>query len=423
MNNRITSLPAHNDPMPLHRHGGKITAMSELQVGMVGDDYTVEGAGTIRSLPSFSVGVSFILSLLGTPTFVHSSKLLCPDSVNYTGEPNDLLIARSIGDGAWRIYVLRQGVTVTPPQGRPTLTSGTPVMTSSVAGATTVYYAFNGGGNQCPVWNGSTFVMKRYTELSQTTTDTTKSPAAVAANKNYDLFVSGAFGLSRGPTWDSGAVAGSDNVRGTGAGSTELVWVNGIAVNKYDITNGPAAGFGTYVGTIRSNSSSTIDFIYGAVGAGGVAAVFNVWSAYNRVEVSTLIGDSTTTWTYAVASVWRAANASSAMRVGGVRGLNVDFVDCAYDVNCTPGSGVVAASALALNSTTVPVGSWLLSYAAASGVGTPQTSKFKGLAGLGVWYVQAIEVNGSTTLSTWSGKNSSGGIDYSQSGINATVWL
>ncbi len=44
--------------------------------------------------------------------------------------------------------------------------------------------------------------------------------------------------------------------RGAGAGTAELERLNGLWVNKYDVTNGPAARRGTYVGTIVTNGSS-----------------------------------------------------------------------------------------------------------------------------------------------------------------------
>jgi hypothetical protein len=212
------------------------------------------------------------------------------------------------------------------PGGRLTLSSGVPVMVSTVSGATTVYYTPY-LHNWVPIYDGTRFVLTNLSgEISQATTDATKSPAAVAASKNYDLFVwsdSGTIRCTRGPTWNSGAVAGSDTARGTGAGSTDLTRINGVLVNANAITNGPAANRGTYVGTVRSNGSSTIDFIYGAVAASGTAAVLNVWNTYNRVNIRTLVGDSTDSWTYNSATV-RSANGSTTRRISFVCGSQED---------------------------------------------------------------------------------------------------
>jgi hypothetical protein len=84
----------------------------------------------------------------------------------------------------------------------------------------------------------------------------------------------GTFRATRGPAWTS------DTARGTGAGTTELELVNGIYLNKVAITNGPAANRGTYLGTIRTNGSATVDVILGGTGAaGGESSTYGVWNA------------------------------------------------------------------------------------------------------------------------------------------------
>jgi hypothetical protein len=189
-------------------------------------------------------------------------------SLSIAGDPGDVGVASLNGQtGALASYF--------PPQGRVTLTSGAPVMLSGTAGATTVYYTPY-AGNLVPIYNGANMVPTAFSELSQATTDTTKSPAACAANANYDLFVwndSGTIRCSRGPAWTDAL---------NRSAGTALVSVNGILLNSASITNGPAAQRGTYVGTIRTNGSSTIDYLVGGVGSGGVAAVMNIWNAYNQ---------------------------------------------------------------------------------------------------------------------------------------------
>lgn len=151
-------------------------------------------------------------------------------------------------------YVALPGAS--PPQGRLTLASATPVMTAAQTAKTVVYYTPY-VGNQVPLYDGSsTFNMATFAELSNDLTQSATGkagPAAATTNSNYDFFVwddAGTKRLTRGPLWTS------DTARGTGAGTTELQRVNGIWTNKVAITNGPAAGMGTYVGTIRTDGSS-----------------------------------------------------------------------------------------------------------------------------------------------------------------------
>jgi hypothetical protein len=279
------------------------------------------------------------------------------------------------------------------PGGRLTLASGVPVMTSDVAGATTVYYTPY--IHQCvPLYDGASFVMTDIGgQLSQATTDTTKSPAAVTTNTNYDLFVwndSGTFRCTRGPAWSSGTA------RGTGSGTTELERVQGILVNKQAITNGPAARRGTYVGTIRSNGSSQIDWIFGDVSAGGTAGVLNVWNCYNRADIATRVADSTDLWTYATAA-WRAANNSSTYRVSFVLGLDdvqVSAQHCGFVQRA--GSNVNAMVGVGLDTTTAFSGSAVGALSNVTGA-VGANAQYAGYPGIGAHFISAIEyTNGAT---------------------------
>jgi hypothetical protein len=166
-----------------------------------------------------------------------------------------------------------------------------------------------------PIYDGTNWQMVAWPEISQTTTDTTKSPAAVAASSVYDIFCwvdSGTNRCTRGPAWTNSTTRGYT-----------LTLQNGILLNTSSITNGPGALRGTYVGTIASNASSTIDWTLGTSAAGGGAAVFNVWNNYNRVMVQTTVVDSTASYTYSAATI-RQADASAGNQVSMVIGQSED---------------------------------------------------------------------------------------------------
>lgn len=245
----------------------------------------------------------------------------------------------------------RSGVAL--PGGRATLATATPVMTSSVSAATTVYYSPY-VSQFVPLFDGSEFQMTDIGgELSQATTDSTKSPAAVAADSNYDLFVwnnAGVIRCTRGPAWTS------STARGAGAGTTELTRVEGLWLNTNAITNGPAARQGTYVGTIRSNASSQIDFIFGAAALGGTAGSFGVWNAYNRVEVGAMVLDTTASWNHNSA-VYRQMNGSAGNQVSFICGLSEDAASMEVSslVTCDA-SGFTGLSGIGVDSTTVASG-------------------------------------------------------------------
>lgn len=296
--------------------------------------------------------------------------------------------------------------------GRLTLASGTPVMNSDQAGKTTVYYTpYN--GDSIPIYDGTDMVQTTFAELSQATTDATKSPAAVAANKNYDMFTwndAGTIRCTRGPTWDTGG--GSDTARGTGAGSTELEWVKGVLVNKYAITNGPAAQRGTYVGTIRSDGSSQIN---------DTLEKRHVWNCYNRVPRAMRRLDTTNSWTYTTAT-FRQANGSASNQLDVVRGLDEDLMDVrVLGVASNPTAGTGVLTAVGLDSTTTMAAGCLngqYSCDISGGYGNAD-STWIGLPGIGRHYLAWLEFSVGTGTTTWLGDN---GGTIEQSGMQAEVW-
>lgn len=323
-----------------------------------------------------------------------------------------LISAASVSAGTTRTYTgANADVTVglpSAPKGRLTLTTAVPVTTADVTGATTLYYTpFM--GNTVPIYNGSTFADVVFTELSQTTADSTKSPAAVAASKVYDIFVwsdSGTLRATRGPAWTN------DTTPGTGAGTSELQIINGIAVNKVAITNGPGANLGTYVGTVRSDGSSQLN---------DSVLLRYVANAYNDVDRNMVVIDTTDSWTYTTLT-WRQARASSANQVAyvapqlpfarlvqaNVHGLNLNS---AGNDSCGVGVGVDSTSA---NSAQL-VGGRMTNAAGTS----PCDAFYKGYPGIGAHTLVWLEISVALGTTTWYGDN--GATGYQQSGLIANI--
>jgi hypothetical protein len=166
------------------------------------------------------------------------------------------------------------------PCGRLSLSATDAVMTASVVAVTNVYW-LPYLGSAVPFWNGSFWYEKSVGAVVTATTDTVFNPGAVAASSLYDWFLwdnAGTVRLCHGPAWTS------NTVRSAG---TALVLRDGIQMNNADITNGPAAQRGIYVGTTQSDGNAKMSWIFGGAGAGGVAAGLFVWNMYNRVRVMT----------------------------------------------------------------------------------------------------------------------------------------
>lgn len=284
------------------------------------------------------------------------------------------------------------GLASVVPGGRLTLTSATPVTTTDVTSATTVYYTPH-VHNGVQLYDGSGWTSHAIaSELSQTTADTTKSPAAVANNSNYDIFVwndAGTLRATRGPAWTS------DTGRGTGAGTTELERVSGRYVNKVSVTNGPAAQRGLYVGTIRSDGSAQIN---------DSLAKRHVWNAHNRMVRPMRVLETTDSWTYSTAT-FRQANNSAANQLDMVIGLSEDAVGARVRaLALNPTNAVSAYAGIGLDSTS----------AQASGVLTAPSSmpityggaaiaEWRGLPGLGRHYLAWLEAVTASGTTTWYG--------------------
>jgi len=326
---------------------------------------------------------------------------------------NSTAVAQELYNGtSWLSLLAAGAITSFAPTGRLTLESGVPVSTSDKTGKATVYYTPAGVGYaQYPSYDGTTWSVKTFSELSNDLTQSSTNKAGAAAAGPYeihDCFVwddAGTNRLTRGPKWivsntvtmtsatpcvvtetahglwtgatkrftttgalytglaantdyfvtmidansyrlsttlanllavtyiaTSGAQSGVHtgqnytSVRGTGAGTTELQMVEGVRVNKYDITNGPAAQRGTYVGSICTNASSQIDFKLGSYAAGYGEAFIGIWNAYNRVKVSGTINTSTSSWGINGSLIQKVFNLSATARASMVSGLAEDCV-------------------------------------------------------------------------------------------------
>jgi len=277
------------------------------------------GATTVGKALFVAADQAAARNALGATETGHALMTAPPDMVVRVDVTQTLSAARQ-ARGRANISVM------SPPQGRLTLQSGVPVMSTTQAAKAMIYYTTY-LGNQVPIYDGASTVMTAFMELSASTADTTKSPAAIGASKVNDWFIwndAGTLRLSHGPDWTN------DTTRSAG---TALTMVNGIWLNNAMIANGPAASRGTYVGTTRSNSSSQLDFV---MGTSGTAGWVGIWNAYNRRPCTMTASDTASNWTYQTGAA-RASNNGVVSRVSFVSGLQEDTVEASFNTRVTIG--------------------------------------------------------------------------------------
>jgi hypothetical protein len=310
------------------------------------------------------------------------------------------------------------------PQGRLTLTSGVPNNPSDVAGATTVYYISAGTGRYVPHWTGTNVLpLSIVAGLSMALDPTSGHAGYHQAARNFDIFVFDDAGVTRmgtGPSWNAGAVAGSDNARGTGAGSTDLEAFQGLLVNKNAITLrwGSAAGNtvnvparqATYVGSIRTVADGQVS------DTGSLRFVYN---AYNKVMRHLQRYDPAASWVY-TSNALRFANGNSDNCLRMLLGLSGEVVSASIQQTAFNTAGSTARPCLVvipLDGVTYPLGSTAGVFntpALLTGIATG-IAKYDGPPGLGFKQLNWFE--GGNTDITFQGFAAG----FARSGMTGTM--
>lgn len=143
------------------------------------------------------------------------------------------------------------------------LTSGVPASQADIAGATSVY-VIPSGGNRAEIYDSTGFKRRSLSQIQITLTTGAHPGGDDVAGRNFDVWLAYSGGnvvAGTGPSWESGT-GGSLELRGTGAGSTELEVYQGRIVNKNAITltNGATtyaipARHALLVGTFRTTAN------------------------------------------------------------------------------------------------------------------------------------------------------------------------
>jgi hypothetical protein len=131
-------------------------------------------------------------------------------------------------------------------------------------------------------------------------------------------------------------------VRGTVNAQTRI---NGILT-------GPGASLGTYVGSIYTNSSGGVDYIFGGIGAGGIAASFGIYNEHNKELLTTNVID-TNSYSYSGATYRQAGGSSSGNTIDWLVGNRIGMSN-SYTQKCVTAAIAGAECKFAIGFDVVP---------------------------------------------------------------------
>ena len=274
------------------------------------------------------------------------------------------------------IEALLQGVT---PGGRLTLSTGVPVTTSDVTGATSIYYTPY-VHNNVVLWDGADWCPKTFTE-------TTLALGTLTNAKPYDVFGY----LSSGALVLESLAWTNDTTR-----ATAITLQDGRYCKSGDKTR-------LYLGSFYTTSTTTT--------ADAVATRY-LWNMYNRRRRQLITKDATTSWTYATNS-WRQARATSSNKIELINGISDAILD--VTVACVAsGTGVSGQVGIGVNSTTTNSpdahGSQSIAVVSASTAGFGlSVTRLLATPAIGYSYFAWLEQASTTVTATFYGSGSGEG--------------
>lgn len=267
---------------------------------------------------------------------------------------------------------------------RLTLTTGVPVTTSDVTGATTIYCCPY-KGNRIALYDGSTrWNIRSSAQFSL-------AVGTLTANRPYDVFC---YDNSGTPTLEFTSWT-SDTAR-----TTALVYQDGVLVKSGATTR-------RYLGTFWTTSATaTQDAIAGR----------HLWNYYHRVAKDMRVLDGTNSWTYTTATI-RQARATASNQLDFVIGVSEDLVFAEVACSTTNSSASVARTVgIGLDSTTAFAAAQVSQASAAAASARAGTSAhLSSRIAEGRHTLVWLEYSAATGTTTWYGDN--GGAAAIQSGI------
>lgn len=256
--------------------------------------------------------------------------------------------------------------------GRLTLTTATPITTSDVTGATTLYYTPDIHGRIGLYFGGWSVY---------TTDEISVSLAAISSATNYDVFA-----------YYTGSAVALELLAWTNATTraTAIARQDGVWVKSGDATQ-------RYLGTIRASGAGTCE--------DSVSKRF-VWNAYNRHGRNLVVMTGDTTWSMSPGGP-RPINGNTGYRIESVIGLIEDSIRIISTLTGLISSGTASfSSGIGVNSTSVDGATVNNGAYLGSGYAVTTRSELISLPTLGYSYYQWLETVAGVSTVTGYGDTS-----------------
>ena len=376
--------------------GGTVTSVALSLPGIFSvSGSPVTGSGTLTAtLATQSANTIFAGPTSGgaaAPTF---RAQVVADLPAYTGHTaadvalDDELPGYDTSAAANRKFAIQRvgGILPAPPGGRLTATSGVPVTTGDVGGATTLYYTPY-LHNRIDLWDGTRWVTVTFSETSM-------ALGTMTSGGVYDVFAylsSGALALEK-LAWSSAT-----------ARATEATLQDGRYCKSGDKTR-------LYLGTFRAATASVCE---------DSNANRGLWNNYNRRPRALVRREDTASWTWTTTS-FHQVNASSANQVTATVGLVEDLMWLeANSYGLNSGAAVVLGVGIGVDSTSTNSATVYGGIAPLASQGNMVRAVYCSPVSLGYHYFAWIEKSGTGSgTTTWYGT----GVTDIRTGLVGIIW-
>ena len=306
---------------------------------------------------------------------------------------DDIVVGVDVSEAANRKFTLSRllGLVGFTPGGRLTLTSGTPVTTADVTGASTLYYTPY-LHNLIRIWDGTRYLVLTFTEVSL-------ALSGLTSGKPYDVFGyvnAGALALEL-LAWTN------DTTRATG-----LTRTDGILHKTGDQTR-------MFLGTLYTTGTTTTE---------DSAAKRLLWNAFNqRPRPMRNATETADNWSVNTASAYRQANANAANQLEFIAGdaevrIEAEVIASVFCASGTTQFGV----GIGIDSTTVNSAQHRATRSIGStGAVVGLTARYKGFPGVGRHTMPWLEISNASTL-FFGDDGGGGGLGFIQSGISGELF-